>query len=246
MRFHLRFLPQTRLLRSVHVATLALSLSFITFTHAQPQGLRMEPNGVLSLTADATADVPQDTVRVTLALDAENSDPGKLAQQLNQTAEAVQREAKANNRLDVKSGGYSIYPTSDKSGKISNWRGRIETVIESKDFAAAGELAGRVGNRMPVSSVQFFLSREAREKEERRLTDSAIKTFQDKATTASKAFGYTGFTVREVSVNAGTQFMHNQGGRADVSMMSRSSAPVPLEGGKSQVTVNVSGAVQMK
>jgi predicted secreted protein len=225
------------------VAALALLPSF---SHAQTMATRAEPTGILSLTADATADVPQDTVRITLALEAENPDAAKLAQQLNQTAEAVIREAKANNRLDVRSGGYSIYPSNDnKSGRMVSWRGRIETVIESKDFAAAGELAGRVGARMPVANVQFFLSREAREKEEKRLTETAIKTFQEKAATAAKAFGYGSYTVREVSVNAGHQFMPHQSARADVAMMSRSSAQVPLEGGKSQVTVNVSGAVQM-
>jgi predicted secreted protein len=206
---------------------------------------RSEPTGILSLTAEAVADVPQDVVRITLALEAENSDPAKLAQQLNSTAEAVQREAKTNNRLEVKTGGYSIYPTADKAGKISNWRGRIETVIESKDFAAAGEMAGRVGNRMPVSNLQFMLSREAREREEKRLTEAAIKAFQEKAATAAKAFGYGNFSVREVSVNSGQQFMPYATARSDVAMMSKSSAPVPVEGGKAQVTVSVSGAVQM-
>ena len=42
----------------------------------------------------------------------------------------------------VETGQFSIFPSTDRDGRISAWRGRTEVVLESHDFAAASKLAG--------------------------------------------------------------------------------------------------------
>lgn len=200
---------------------------------------------VLNLSADAFAEVPNDTVRITFASEAENASSAALSQALNKAADTVLRDAKANPKLEAKSGGYSVYPNNDRNGRITAWRGRIEVVVESKDFAAASEFAGKAGDIMPVANLAFSLSRDARRAQEKRLTDEAIKAFQEKALNAAKAFGMNGYTVVNVSVNAGTNTQPQFADRGMVAMSSKSAAP-PVEGGKASVTVNVSGSVQMK
>ena len=117
--------------------------------------------------------------------------------------------------------------------------------LESHDFAAASKLAGQLSSVMQVGNVSFSLSREAQRAAEQKLTGEAIASFRQQATSAAEAFGYSGYTIREVNVG------HNGVMPRPMMMMSaradaKAAAPVPLEGGTSTVTVNVSGSVQMK
>ncbi|MEG1455079.1 MAG: SIMPL domain-containing protein, partial [Comamonas sp.] len=91
----------------------------------------------------------------------------------------------------------------------------------------------------------FALSREARAKVEGQAQSEAIANFQAKAQSLAQAFGFQRYTVREVSVNsndmgypAPRMAMMAKGGMAE-------DAQIPVEAGKSQVVVNVSGSVQM-
>ena len=86
----------------------------------------------------------------------------------------------------------------------------------------------------------------AQNKTETEAQTLAIDAFKQKATELSKNFGFAGYTLREVSVNA------NDGGPIRPRMMAASAksfsadAQVPIEAGKTSVVVNVSGSVQLK
>jgi predicted secreted protein len=102
---------------------------------------------------------------------------------------------------------------------------------------------------MQVGNVQFSLSPEAQRTAEQKLTGEAIKSFRQQAASSAQAFGYSGYAIREVNVgqNGGVmpRPMMMMSARA-MSSDAKMSAPVPIEGGTSTVTVNVSGSVQMK
>ncbi|MBW8834881.1 MAG: hypothetical protein JF605_07150, partial [Burkholderia sp.] len=53
-----------------------------------------QPAGVLSLNAQASADVPQDVVDITLFYEQEASDPSALTSTLNQRADSALQKAK--------------------------------------------------------------------------------------------------------------------------------------------------------
>lgn len=206
------------------------------------------PSGVLSLSAQASADVPQDVVNITLFYEQEASDPSSLTSTLNQRADSALQKAKGVAGVTARTGAFSIYPSTDRDGRISAWRGRTEVQLESHDFAAASKLAGQMSSIMQVGNVSFSLSPEAQRAAEQKLTGQAIASFRQQATSSAQAFGYSGYTIREVNVG------HNGIMPRPVMMMSaramgadaKAAAPMPLEGGTSTVTVNVSGSVQMK
>jgi predicted secreted protein len=120
-------------------------------------------------------------------------------------------------------------------------------VLESKDFAAASKLAGKMSDSMQVGSVTFSLSPEAQRAAEQKLSTQAIASFKQQAQSSAQAFGYSGYAIREVNIG------HNGSSPRPVMMMAarnmgadaKMSAPMALEGGTSTVTVNVSGSVQM-
>ena len=221
----------------------------LTPAMARAQGVtQYQPAGVLSLNAQASAEVPQDVVDITLFYEQEASDPSVLTSTLNQRADAALQKAKGVNGVTARTGSFSIYPSTDRDGRISAWRGRTEVVLESHDFAAASKLAGQMASIMQVGNVQFSLSPEAQRAAEQKLTGEAIKSFREQAASAAQAFGYSSYSIREVNVG------HNGVMPRPMMMMSaramgadaKASAPVPIEGGTSTVTVNVSGSVQMK
>ena len=228
--------------------SLATSLALTSAAaHAQTV-TQAEPAGVLSLNAQASAEVPQDVVDITLFYEQEASDPSALTSTLNQRADAALRQAKGVSGVTARTGSFTIAPSTDRDGRISAWRGRTEVVLESHDFAAASKLAGQMASNMQVGNVQFSLSPEAQRAAGQKLTGEAIALFRQQASAAAQAFGYSSYSIREVNVG--------QNGVAPRPMMmmsarvmgadAKAAAPLPLEAGTSTVSVNVSGSVQMK
>ncbi|KGB97605.1 hypothetical protein DM81_2720 [Burkholderia multivorans] len=208
-----------------------------------------EPAGVLSLSSQASADVPQDIIHITLFYEQQAKDPGSLTSALNQRADAALAQAKGVSSVSAHTGAFSVYPSTDRDGKISAWRGRTEVVLESRDFAAASKLAGQLSNLMQVANVEFSLSPEAQRAAEQKLTTEAIKSFRARADEAAKAFGYSSYTIRDVNVGSGRnvqpypRMMAMAAAPMDSAKMS---APIAVEGGKATVSVTVNGSVQMK
>ncbi|NKJ48046.1 hypothetical protein CIC12_15105 [Burkholderia sp. SG-MS1] len=230
----------------VCTAPVALAL---TPAMARAQGvMQAQPSGVLSLNAQASAEIPQDVVDITLFYEQEASDPSALTATLNQRADAALQKARGVSGVTARTGSFAIFPSTDRDGRISAWRGRTEVVLESHDFAAASKLAGHMASVMQVGNVQFSLSPEAQRAAEQKLTGEAIRSFRDQAASSAQAFGFSGYSIREVNVNHGGVMprpMMMMSARA-MSADAKTMAPMPLEGGTSTVTVNVSGSVQMK
>jgi len=233
------------------LAAAALSCAALTMAlpaTAQTVVTQPQPSGVLSLSAEASAEVPQDTVNITLFYEQQAPDASSLTTTLNQRADAALRQAKGVDGVTARSGSFTVYPSTDRDGRISAWRGRTEVVLESHDFAAASTLAGKMSSSMQVGNVAFSLSPQAHRAAAQKLSTQAIDSFRQQAQASTQAFGYSSYTIREVSVNHDgsspprpVMMMQARGMSADAKM----AAPMALEAGTSTVTVNVSGSVQM-
>jgi len=221
------------------VCLIALS----AYAQAEPAMPRV---GVLTLEAQAGAEVPLDVATIALVTETEGKDAAQLAQRVNQTLDETMKEAKSETRVAARSGGYRTFPVTDKEGRVAAWRARAEIILESKDFKTLAALAGRLSSRMQVAGIAFALSPEVRRAEEDRLATQAIAAFQSRAQVAAKAFGYAGFSVLEVGVHAQGTGPVPPRPMLRSAMVSSEAAPVPVEGGRTTVTVTVSGSVQMQ
>jgi predicted secreted protein len=229
---------------------LPIALSLTSTAHAETV-LLSQPAGVLSLAAQASAEVPQDVVNITLFYEQEAKDakdPAALTDALNQHANTALKQAKGVSGVTARTGSFSIYPSNNRDGRISAWRGRTEVVLESSDFAAASKLAGQMSPNMQVGNVAFSLSPKAQRAAEDKLSSQAIASFRQQASASAQAFGYSSYTIREVNVghNGTPPRPMMMSMRAPMSADMKASAPVPIEAGTTTVTVNVSGSVQMK
>jgi len=117
-------------------APVALALTSVA-ANAQTVVQQYQPAGVLSLNAQASTDVPQDVVDITLFYEQEASDPSSLTGTLNQHADQALQKAKGVSGVTARTGSFSIYPSTDRDGRISAWRGRTETVFDHAGWECA-------------------------------------------------------------------------------------------------------------
>ncbi|CAA2104535.1 SIMPL domain-containing protein [Variovorax paradoxus] len=206
------------------------------------------PQNVLQLMAAGAVEVQQDLLSMTLTTTRDAADAATVQAQLKTALDAALAEAKKSaqpGQLDVRTGNFSLSPRYTKDGKINGWQGSTELVLEGRDFPRITQAAGRV-TTLTVGTVGFGLSREQRAKTEAEAQNIAIDNFKQKAGELAKGFGFSGYTLREVSVNA------NDAGPIRPRMMAMqaksfsSDSAVPVEAGKTSVVVNVSGSVQLK
>jgi predicted secreted protein len=213
------------------------------------------PQNVVQLSASATVELPQDWLTIVFAVTREAVDPATLQTQLRQALDAALAEARKAARpgqVEVRTGAFSMFPryaaTRGPGGPpaIAGWQGSAELVVEGRDTAAIAALPGRLGT-MQIARTGFSLSREAREKVQSEVTEQAIQRFRARAGEVARGFGFRGYTLREVSVDSGEpagapvpmpRAMLARGAAADESL--------PVEAGRTSVTVTVGGSVQLQ
>lgn len=202
----------------------------------------------LNLQAGASTEVKQDTVRITLAVELEAADQATVGKRLSAALDDVVKRAKDAKGVEVRSGGYNVWPNSSSKGKITNWRGQGQIILESKDFEAASDLASKLGDKTAIANIQFLLSREAREAEERKLLTQAANAFRERALAASTAFGFKGYQLSKIDLSGGGEVPMPR--MPAPMMMAKDSAEgaagVPLEAGEVTVSVTVSGTIVLQ
>lgn len=204
---------------------------------------------VVVVSASAQLEVPQDWLTMTLSASRDGSDAASVQSQLRQAVDAALAVAKSQasaQQLEVKTGSFGVYPRHGSNGRIVGWQGTAELVLEGRDFVRISTTAGKISS-MGVGNVAFSLSREAQQKLESEVQASAIERFKAKAVEVAKAFGFEGYTLREVSVSPadqGERPLYRM--RATSVAQAPADASIPVEAGKSLVTVSVSGSVQLR
>ena len=237
----------TRRLRLAATAPL-FALSFALGGAASASELPA-PQGVVTLSASASIEVPRDVLSVTLSATRDGAGAAAVQSALKQALDAALAEARKvakPGQLDVQTGNFSLFPRYSKQNVISGWQGSAELTVEGRDMQAIAALTGRI-TTMTIARVGYNLSRELREKLEGDLAAQAIARYRAKAADYAKQFGYSGYSVREVSVTTGEPsypppmvLMQRK------AMAASSDEALPVEAGKGTVTVGVNGSVQMQ
>lgn len=209
-----------------------------------------EPSNVVSLSASSFLEVQQDWLSMGLNTTREGSDAATVQSQLKQALDAalaVVRPMVQPEQLELRTGQFSLYPRYASNGKINGWRGSTELWLEGRDFARISKAAGQV-QTLTVGQVGFSLSRQAQQKLESDVQMQAIERFRSRASEVARGFGFSSYTLRDVSVSPADQ----GGGPVRPRMMAMEAkagmddAPVPVEAGKSMVSVTVSGSIQLR
>lgn len=204
---------------------------------------------VVQLSATGSVEVGQDLLSIVMNTTREGPDAAGVQNQLKSALDAALAESKKSalpGQLDVRTGNFSLSPRYTRDGKSNGWQGSAELVLEGRDFARISAAVGKV-QTLTIGSVSFGLSRELRTKIEADAQALAIDSFKARANAIARGFGFTGYTLREVNVNAGESgFTPRPHLLAMTSKAVMADAPVPVEAGKTSVVVTVSGSVQLE
>lgn len=216
---------------------------------AAQSSLTPAPLNVLQLQASSTVEVQQDLLVLTLAAALDGKDASAVQAELQQALDAAlqaTRQSAEAPKMEVRTGAFSLSPRYGEKRQITGWQGRAELILEGRDFPRITSAAARA-TTMTISRIAFDLSREQRATVEQGAQKSAIAQFKRQAEQLSKEFGFSSYSLREVSLNSSNS---SPGPRPRMMAMSTSlkssDAPVPVEAGKAEVTVTVSGSVQMQ
>ena len=237
--------------KKVLMLVLAASLPLLAAAQAPiVQTVQKDPEGVVSLNSSATVQVPNDWITVQFSTSKEGIDANAvqaaLKEALGMALAQARQVARPDGHVEVQGGGFSLQPRFNAKGIVNGWSGTTSLTVQGRDMGTIADLAGRIQS-MTVGSLDYSVSREAREKAEGELAGQAIARFRAKAADYAKAFGYGTFTVREANIN----FDSGQPTPRPFLMQARKmavsdSASLPTEAGSGSVTANVNGSVQLK
>ena len=208
-----------------------------------------DPEGVVSLNSSATIQVPNDWIAVQFSTSKEGTDANAVQAALKEALGAALAQARAvakpDGHVEVQGGGFSLQPRFNNKGVVNGWTGTTSLTVQGRDMQTIAELAGRVQS-MTVGSLEYSVSREAREKVEGEVAAQAIARFRASAASYAKAFGYGSFVIREVNINFDNGQPPPRPFRAKVAMASSVGEALPVEAGSGNVTASDNGSVQLK
>jgi predicted secreted protein len=229
--------------------TLAMMALLVMMANLHAQAPAVPPQNVAQLSASGSVEAPQDLLLVSLTTTREAADAATVQNQLKTALDAAMTEARKAvlpGQMDMRTGAFSLYPRYGRDGKITTWQGSAELVLEGRDFARISATSGKI-QTLTVNQATFSLSREQRARLEGEAQAVAIERFKAKASEIARGFGFTGYTLREITVTANDQgYVPRPRMMAMEAKASAPDAPLPVEAGRSTVLVTVSGSVQMR
>jgi len=207
------------------------------------------PHNVLQLSASGQVEVEQDLLTLSLGATREGADAASVQASLRQLLDEALKQVRSSaqpGQMDVRTGAFSVYPRYDRNGRIGGWQGRAELILEGRDIARITQAAARASS-MSIGQLAFGLSREQRARVEAEAQAQAIERFKARAADIARAFGFAGYTLREVSVSGDAgDIVPRMVGMASPARAMAADAPVPVEPGRTLVQVTVSGTVQAR
>lgn len=235
----------------ISIGSLCLSASALLQAQPLPATPAQEQQ-VLNLSATARKEVPQDWLSVTVRTQLEAADPVAVQTQLRQLVDTALVKARAQvqpRQLEVRSGTFSVMPRHNPQGRVSGWQGMAELVIEGRDFSRVSQLAAQLP-RMTVAHAVFSLSAEGRAALETEVQRQAVQQFRQRAQALASDFGFSAYTLRQVTVSSVERpepVLMARAMAADLPAPGMSVGPaVPLEPGKEEVRISVSGSIQLR
>jgi predicted secreted protein len=207
------------------------------------------PLNLVRLDAVVSVPITPDTAVITLAAEKSGADASNVTQMINKLMADAVREAKAVSGVEASTGNFSTNQQYDNKGNVTGWTVRSELFLKSKDFGVLGKLAGNLGQSLKIVGSGFEVSRELKAREDAALLQQGLQAFSAKAKAVTQGLGFSGYTIREVSIQQ-AQLEQPHQPRPMMMAMARvaiaDAAPVQLEAGRTAINLTVSGTVQMK
>lgn len=218
---------------------------------AAPQAAEPVDPPTLRLDASASREVAEDVAWAALVVEKESRDSAEAQRLATQNLRKAVELAKSVKGLETKTTGFYTSPIYGKDNKISGWRSRAELRIEATEAQLVSQTSADLVTFARVQGSGFFLSQKAREAVERSLIDEAVADFNSKALVTAKALGYAqtkliDFTVGQSFAGSRPPVPYMKSARASAMQVLAVDESIPMEPGKTTVSVTVQGSVALR
>lgn len=197
----------------------------------------------IELSADASSSADNDLGHAQLYFEATDTDTAALAARVNRRIADALEATKPYKSVKTSTVGTTTYPIHSQDGRnIDGWRMRSSIQLESRDIDALSKLIGELQKNLAISNVSMQPAPDTRSKAANVAAVDAIRAFEERAAVLANALGKR-YRIRHLSVQ--------HGGMSPIYPMMRTSLKAadamsaPLQGGQSDITVNVSGTIEL-
>ncbi|MEX2523434.1 MAG: SIMPL domain-containing protein [Gammaproteobacteria bacterium] len=192
--------------------------------------------------ASAERDVENDRLDVTLAVEVQGKEPGRIAAQVNEVMDWALKKVRSAADIEAQTGTYQTHPVYRDQVVIA-WRARQQLLLNSKEITELSQLVGELQDRLQVKQMQFSVSPEARREAENALISEAMQAFKQRVSTVQEHMDGSDYRIVNLHINTGRSSPVMYQERA-MAMSARDAAAPAVESGTSRVTVTINGSVQ--
>lgn len=224
------------------IAALLISANGFAAGAAEPTHTAAVPT--VSLSARAARMVQNDKATASLFVEQEDSDAAKASEAVTVQANKAYALLKGYPELKVKTAGHQAYPIWDKN-RVTRWRVRHELLVEAIDFNALSKAIGAVQPHVQLGGIRFSVSGKLRDATESQLIQEASTAFQKRADLIRQSFGAKAYRIREITVQSGEPSHIVPMFRTQMATATAENTPPALEGGSNEISLTVSGNVEL-
>ncbi|MEE9319603.1 MAG: SIMPL domain-containing protein [Granulosicoccus sp.] len=203
---------------------------------------------VFTLAASASAELDNDLMIATLAVQAEDKDAAQLANQVNATMTWAINQLRPFSTIKKKTRDYQTYPRYDSSQarRLIGWHATQTLEIETDDFQAAGKAIQLLQEKLQIQGTQLRAKEKTRQRGSDALISEALSAFKDRALLVQTNMGAPGYRILDITIETDDSSQPQYRSEA-MTMRSMDAVSAPaIESGTSRVSVQVHGRIQLK
>ncbi len=204
------------------------------------------PYNRVEFSVTASREVPNDLGRAVLRVEAEHEDAVALGDEVNERMRWALAQLQAFPAVEPRTGTYQIRGVFNKN-RFSHWRAFQFLELRSSDAVQLGAALGRLQSRLQIQAMGFEVSPPRRRAVEDELIGAALASFQARATLIRDNFGARDYRLVNLVVSTSGQGTAPEPSVTRIQRLERGRAvqPPAMAAGKSEVTVTVSGMIEL-
>lgn len=199
----------------------------------------------IHFSAQATAAVANDTVVAELGVERQGHNVAKLAGEVNQVSNAAIARAKQVKSIEVQTLDYQTTPVY-VNGRRTAWRVSQSLQLKSRDRRALSKLIGELQHTLMLQNMRYQVSAGQRNKVEESLMGKAIAEFQHRAHIISRQLGRQHYRLVNMHIDTNASVVQPISVQGLQAMDRVRAAPAAIEAGKQNITVTVSGLIELE
>lgn len=198
----------------------------------------------IDLTATAEREIENDELVAVVYAQAQAQRAAEAANSVNEDIRWALEQAEAVRGITAQTLQYNSSPVYGNNQRIAGWQARQSLGLKSTDSDRLSELLGDLQERVAIQSVNYQVSREAREATDDSLIAEALQSFNRRAELVADELGRPGYRIVRININTGGGRAPPIAYRSSMAAVAEVASPA-LEAGTQVVSVTVSGTIEL-